>query len=627
MARTESVSNPRSRRGTTGVIARALAWLSEHSLATKFLFLTVGGQLILFAALTSHNASLLEGSIEEPFKLRVESLKPLFNSALAPLLVARDYAALADRLRETRSDDDIQYLVVRNADDLVVASAGWNAETPMPLASRNALDSDEVYDTFMLIENEGKKYGTLNFGISTKKLLSYRDDMRDRDFAIVATGMLLLGLVQGLLAVHLTRRLREVSAAGEEVALGRFDLRLDDSGRDEVARLATSMNTMSRAIKEKIRNLEDSEERLRLAMDAGAVVPWERDLDAGTLHWGVGVERLLGPRPAAGRAYPDLLDMVHPVDKSALLAARADAVHANSDYSCDFRITRTDGTEGWLAVRGRFMPRPGSVSGYLLGVMRDITAGKTAELEINRLNQQLEQRVAERTAELQAAIRELEAFSHTIWHDLRAPLRAMAAYPRLVKEELAAAHESGQAVIYLDLISNNAGRMSQMLDDLLQFSKASRTPINRRKVNPDEIVAGLLEDLHFPEQNRARIIMAPMPACNADPALLRQVYANLLSNALKYSSRSNAPVVEIGSTLDAANEVTYFVRDNGAGFDMDHAKNLFGVFQRLHNDKDFEGTGVGLSIVHRIVSRHGGRIWADAAPGRGATFSFTIPAA
>lgn len=229
-------------------------------------------------------------------------------------------------------------------------------------------------------------------------------------------------------------------------------------------------------------------------------------------------------------------------------------------------------------MRGKFVRGAESDTSCLIGVARDITAGKLAELEIRRLNQELERRVQERTSELQAAVGELEAFSYTISHDLRAPLRALSGFSSLLKAELATHPIPKQAELYLDLIATNVTRMSQMLDDLLLFSKASRSPLGRREVRPDELVTELLQDLQFPEAGRAEICILPMPSCQADPALLRQVYTNLISNALKYSS------------------------------------------------KEFDGTGVGFAIAHRIVSRHGGRIWANAAPGEGATFYFSIPA-
>jgi signal transduction histidine kinase len=180
--------------------------------------------------------------------------------------------------------------------------------------------------------------------------------------------------------------------------------------------------------------------------------------------------------------------------------------------------------------------------------------------------------------------------------------------------------------VYLDRIESNVRKMSRMIDDLLRFSKAARAPISRRPVEPAKLVSELLEDLHFAEAARTDVRLSVMPPCWADPALLLQVYVNLISNALKYSAKTERPCVEVGAMTGSQGETIYFVRDNGVGFDASQADRLFGVFQRLHSSREFEGTGVGLAIVQRIVIRHGGRIWASSSPGNGATFHFTLSA-
>jgi PAS domain S-box-containing protein len=410
------------------------------------------------------------------------------------------------------------------------------------------------------------------------------------------------------------------------VARGRFELHLDESGNDEMARLAASMNTMSGAVRDKIRRLEEGEERMRLAMDAGRVVPWDRDLADDVLRWGAGAERLLGPVPAGMDAYPDLLSMVSTEDRDQLLQARRQAIRNKTAYQLDLNVRRTDGSQLWLAVRGKYMHIPGSIAGRLIGVARDITAGKKAEIEINRLNRELEQRVRERTQELEAAVVELEAFSYTISHDLRAPLRTLGGFSRLLAQECAANPACSSRSVYLDRIEGNVRKMSRMVDDLLRFSKAARAPLSRRQVEPNQLVSEVLDDIQFPDAARAEIRVSAMPTCWADPALLRQVYVNLISNALKYSAKADRPCVEIGVLTNADGEAVYSVRDNGAGFDASRADRLFGVFQRFHSSSEFEGTGVGLAIVQRIVIRHGGRIWAESTPGNGAAFYFTLAA-
>jgi PAS domain S-box-containing protein len=245
--------------------------------------------------------------------------------------------------------------------------------------------------------------------------------------------------------------------------------------------------------------------------------------------------------------------------------------------------------------------------------------------EISRLNSDLERRVQERTAQLTAANRELEAFCYSVSHDLRSPLRAVDGFSRILIED----HAPGmgpEVGRYLKLVRDNAQFMGRLIDDLLAFSRLGRQAMARKPIAPAEIARQVVADLRAEQAGRTvELRIGDLPECEADPALLRQVFTNLLSNALKFTRKRNPAVIEVGATQDGNGSETYFVRDNGVGFDMQYAGKLFGVFQRLHRNGEFEGTGVGLALVQRIILRHGGRIWAEAALDKGATFHFTLP--
>jgi signal transduction histidine kinase len=237
----------------------------------------------------------------------------------------------------------------------------------------------------------------------------------------------------------------------------------------------------------------------------------------------------------------------------------------------------------------------------------------------------LELRVETRTSELRAANRELEAFSYSVSHDLRAPLRAIAGFVQILEEDHADQLEP-QARHHLERVKLNARRMGQLIDDLLSFSRIGRTTMLRQAVDLNSLARTAAEEAIATSGRAIDLTFGSLPPCYGEPALLNQVFVNLISNAIKFTAGVPNPAITIGCTV-INGETAYFVRDNGAGFDERYAEKLFGVFQRLHRTDEYEGTGVGLAIVHRIVSRHGGRVWAEGKVNAGATFYFTLPVA
>jgi signal transduction histidine kinase len=252
-----------------------------------------------------------------------------------------------------------------------------------------------------------------------------------------------------------------------------------------------------------------------------------------------------------------------------------------------------------------------------------IAERKRAEEALRESEQSLAIRVRQRTAELEAANKELEAFSYSVSHDLRAPLRAIDGFSSIVlRDHATALPAEGQR--HLGLVREGAQQMARLIDDLLSFAKTARQPIARRTVALKELVNQCLEEFRGEiAERKAEVAVGNLPECRADAALLKQVLTNLLGNAVKYTRKQPRAKIEVGCRSENG-EQAIFVRDNGVGFDMKHAGKLFGVFQRLHHNEDFEGTGVGLAIVQRVVHRHGGRVWAEAELDKGAIFYFTL---
>jgi hypothetical protein len=266
-----------------------------------------------------------------------------------------------------------------------------------------------------------------------------------------------------------------------------------------------------------------------------------------------------------------------------------------------------------------------------LRVILRVLARTQAMLRLRRENAALLERLSLRTVELEtanreleAANRELEAFSYSVSHDLRSPLRTIDGLLNVIQEDFGAGVPT-EARQHMEAISAQATRMGEIIEDLLRLARLGREPLQKRSVDMDQLVQEVVGALRGPEAARnLEIRIGNLPAAQADPSLLRQVWVNLVANALKFTRRCDQALVAIDGA-EGAEGRRYSIRDNGAGFDPQRAERLFGIFQRLHAAKEFEGTGVGLSIVRRIVERHGGRIWAEGEPDRGAVFHFTLP--
>lgn len=371
--------------------------------------------------------------------------------------------------------------------------------------------------------------------------------------------------------------------------------------------------------------LRRSEERFRRLVQNSSDIISVFDAHGVVLYQSPSIERVLGYAPydmlgrsvfASSLIHPDDVERKRNFFETAL-------ANPDTNVTAEFRLRHIDGSWRHIEAVGFNLLHDPIVRGIIANY-RDVTDRKRREQEIHRLNEELEQRIRERTAQLAEANRELESFSYSVSHDLRAPLRHIGGFAEMLKQRSASAlDETSQR--YLKTILESVEHAGAQIDDLLAFSRMGRVEKRDAVVDMNQLVREAVSDLKLETAGREVIWnIGVLPEIRGDPSMLRLAVSNLLANAVKYTRPRDPAVIEVGCT-DGEGETVFFVHDNGVGFDVEYADKLFGVFQRLHSAEEFEGIGIGLANVRRIVNRHGGRTWARGEVGRGASFYFSLP--
>jgi PAS domain S-box-containing protein len=443
-----------------------------------------------------------------------------------------------------------------------------------------------------------------------------------RMIAIGLALVLIASLLVRAMTARITTPLSELARASDAMAGGEYSHRVAVARSDEIGTLATAFNAMSERVEQAQRELEErvqqrtaklaeSREELdlffALTPDMLCIADMEGRLKRVNTAW----HAALGWSDAELTRTP-YLEFVHPDDRTATEAESASLIAGGRTLTFENRFRCKDGSYKWLSWRAA----PLVSRGVIYAAARDVTEQKRTTRELD-----------ERATELAEVNRELEAFSYSVSHDLRAPLRHVSGFAALLTERASGSLDA-EATRLLKTIVNAAGRMGCLIDDLLGFSRVGRTPLSRTDVNLDRLLQEARDEVAMGTNGQAIVWrVGRLPTVSADPALLRLVFVNLLSNAAKYSASRSPAEIEVGAIPTDTQEAVLFVRDNGVGFDAQYSHKLFGVFQRLHSAEEFEGTGIGLANVKRIVHRHGGRVWAESAIDRGATFYVALPKA
>ncbi len=369
--------------------------------------------------------------------------------------------------------------------------------------------------------------------------------------------------------------------------------------------------------------LQESEEKLRNIIENSTNVFYSHTTGHVLTYLSPQIENVLGYTPEEALVNWTELASDNPINEEGynLTVKAIETGLPQPPY--ELELIHKNGKKVWVEVREAPVVENGKTIS-IVGALIDITERKIAEQEIRKLNAELEERVQKRTAELAAANKELEAFSYSVSHDLRAPLRAIDGFTKILLEDYGQKLDA-EGKRMLNLVRVSTKNMAKLIEDMLSFSRMSRTQISLVKINMHELFTTAISEIHKPS-SKTNFIVHPLPEVKGDQNLIKQVIINLLNNAVKFSSKREKPIIEVGSYTDKG-EAAFYVKDNGVGFDMKYANKLFGVFQRLQSTEEFEGTGVGLAIVQRIIHRHGGKVWAEGTPDEGATFYFALPLA
>jgi PAS domain S-box-containing protein len=486
---------------------------------------------------------------------------------------------------------------------------------------------DRYLTSFQPVTQGNKRLGTLYLKSSMQGIYERLELYGITALIVIAISFLLAYILSKSLQETISKPILSLSETAKFISQRKdYAVRAKKWGEDEMGLLTDAFNQMLVQIEKQTVDLRESEERIRDVINSALSAVVVMDAQGTISEWNTRAEKMFG-WPKDDAIGKELADLIVPEDlreahRKGLKHFLATGEGPVINQFIEISALRRGGMQFPVELSISVLRSSDAVT--FCGFITDITERKRAEEEIKAFSQKLEHMVHERTMELENANKELESFSYSVSHDLRAPLRSIHGYINIFAEEYSSQFDD-EAKRLVSIITNNAQKMGRLIDDLLAFSQLGRKELTKTEASMMGLVQAICEEHKRAEANRnIEFIIHELPVATVDITSLRQVWVNLISNAVKYTQHKNDARIEIGANGQSGIK-TYFVKDNGAGFDMQYYNKLFGVFQRLHSQREFEGTGVGLAIVQRIVSKHGGKVWAEAKPNEGATFYFTIP--
>jgi PAS domain S-box-containing protein len=625
--------------------------LSRKTIRDKLLLLLLGttaaALLMAGAAMVAYDAYTFRESVANDMAAQADIL----GLAVAPALQFDDPESAREYLELLKARPSVVSAAIYTTKGALFATYtahGHKREDqsfPMlPEADGYHFDGNHLTLSKRIVEN-GEILGTVYFNSAYEPLTRLRDSVGILSLVLVLS-LVAAALMSSQFQKTLVAPILDVTEIAKRVMEQRnFSLRAQRMTDDEVGILVTAFNGMLGEIGKQTDTLEASnqqlqrefaerqraeqakvhtERRLRTLVSVLTQVVWVADRHGCFVDERESWQSYTGQTPEQykGLGWRNAFD---DDSRAALDIAWARARASPAPFELELRLWHAaTGKHRFVGLRALPLIEADGSPEEWIGAIQDVDDRRGLEQNLRTLNAELEQRVASRTSQLEEANKELESFSYSVSHDLRAPIRAIGGFCTLLGRDHGPALDA-EAQRKVGIIKGEAERMGALIDDLLAFSRLGRKGIQPTELDMAALATTVYERLtRDPSSRRAELHVGHLPKAFGDRSLFEQVWVNLLSNALKFSSKKDSPTIEVGA-ISVETEHVYFVRDNGAGFDPKHQGNLFGVFQRLHHGDEFPGTGVGLALVHRIVTRHGGRIWADAKVGEGATFHFTVP--